>query len=75
MKTATITTGTMKTKELLKFLANATTTYFQAAEHNKAEMNLIAINDYKRQLWRSNCTIPPTDDLLDKGIFNGEGSK
>lgn len=64
----------LTTDELLSHLANACKTYYQCGGHNKAEMNKQRMDSYRYELIKRIATIPSDDQLLETGIFNGNGS-
>lgn len=55
-------------------LANATTTYYCAGGHGKAERNRLHAEDYKAQLIAEGKEIPEDKILLMFGTFNGDGA-
>lgn len=44
------------------------------ADHHKAKMNEMKIEEYKKQFMEMREGIPSTEKLLELGVFNGEGS-
>lgn len=61
-------------EELVQKLANATKTYYGCFGHNKANMNKSNMDEYVRQLKKLKHNIPSDNELLDMGVFNGEGA-
>lgn len=55
-------------------LANANKTYYGAMGHNKASMNGDRIKAIEDELLSRNVVIPDCEELLKKGVFNGEGA-
>ncbi len=60
--------------KLISNLANATKTYYQAGGHNKAAMNKVKCTEYKEELVRRGMPVPYDKELLEYGVFNGDGS-
>lgn len=61
-------------EEVIQSLANATTTYYQAHGHTKAERNRLYMIDFQEQLRNMGVEIPSDDELLKIGVFNGNAS-
>lgn len=60
--------------QLLKMLANATKTYYQCGGHTKAAGNERNAKKWKELLKERNVPIPEDKELLEVGVFNGDGS-
>lgn len=61
-------------EQLLQMLANATKTYYECGGHTKAEGNERKANKWKELLIKRRVHIPTDKELLEVGVFNGEGS-
>lgn len=61
-------------QSIIRFLANATATYYSAGGHGKAAQNKVLCEVYKAELLEREVDIPSIDELLKVGEFNGEGS-
>jgi|LakMenE18May11ns_1017448.scaffolds.fasta_scaffold9873921_4 hypothetical protein len=59
---------------LLKMLANATNTYYNAIGHSKAHYNEMRMQNYTQELERRKVSVPDRKILSEMGQFNGEGS-
>lgn len=68
------TKQTYTNEQLLKMLANATTTYYECGGHTKAAGNERNANKWKELLKERNVPIPEDKYLLEVGVFNGDGS-
>lgn len=64
----------LRGKELLEMLANATVTHYQCGGHNKAFWNESRAKSYKEELKELGVDIPTDQELLKTGTFNGKGS-
>jgi hypothetical protein len=62
------------TSEVLAMLANAKKTYSGAIGHMKAQFNDIRCHCYEQELIKRGVSIPTDDELLQVGVFNGDGS-
>lgn len=64
----------IEASELLTKLCNATKTYYCCNGHSKAERNEYRAKQYTQELEAMGVTVPPVSELLEFGVFNGNGS-
>lgn len=59
---------------LLVYLANTTATWHGCGGHVKAAHNRLNAEQYAERLRKLGYDVPPVDELLEFGLFNGVGS-
>lgn len=60
--------------ELMQRYMNATTTYYEALGHKKADANKWIAEDYKKLMKKHKIPVPNNDICFVLGQFNGQGS-